>query len=210
MIIAIDGPAGTGKSTIAKCVSQQEHIAFLNSGSFYRGITMYLLDNNINLTDKKAIIYSAEAVEMDYVNERLILNGVDVNDKLHQSRIDLNTAKISCIPEIRDIINKKLRHITEHLSVVCEGRDITTVVFPSAEHKFYLDASVDVQAMRRFKQNVSDLSLEQIKKEIIERDRIDRNKAYGALKVAPDAYYIDTSDLTIEQVCEIITSKIHN
>jgi cytidylate kinase len=210
MIIAIDGPAGTGKSTIAKCVAQQEHIAFLNSGSFYRGITMYLLDNNINLDDKKTIISSAETVKMDYVNERLIVNGIDVNDKLHESRIDLNTAKISCIPEIREIINKKLRHITEYLSVVCEGRDITTIVFPQADYKFYLDASVQVQAMRRFKQNVSDLSLEQIKKEIIERDKIDKNKAVGALKIASDAQYIDTSDLTIEQVCEIITSKIHN
>ncbi|OJF77611.1 MAG: cytidylate kinase [Treponema sp. CETP13] len=210
MIVAIDGPAGTGKSTIAKLISKKLHIAFLNSGSFYRGITMALLDSKIDLDNKKAVIDFSKKVKMDYVNERLILNGIDVDDHLHDARIDLNAAKVSSIPEIRDIINKKLRCITKHLSLVCEGRDMTTVVFPNAEYKFYLDASLEAQAIRRYKQNVSDLTLEQIKKEIQERDKIDKNKAVGALKIAKDANYIDTSDLTIEQVCEIITSKIHN
>lgn len=210
MIIAIDGPAGTGKSTIAKLISKKLSIAFLNSGSFYRGITMALLDSKIDLDNKKAVINYSERVKMDYVNERLILNGVDVDDNLHNARIDLNAAKVSSIPEIRDIVNKKLQAITKHLSLVCEGRDMTTVVFPNAEYKFYLDASLEAQAERRYKQNVSNLTLDQIKKEIQERDKIDKNKVVGALKISKDANYIDTSDLTIEQVCEIITSKIHN
>ena len=108
-----------------------------------------------------------------------------------------------------DILNEKLRLIAQSQSIVCEGRDMTTVVFPNAQYKFYLDASVDVQAMRRFKQGVSNLSLEEVKKQIIERDKIDKSNAVGALKKAEDAVYIDTSDLTIEQVCEIIYNKIH-
>ncbi|HZK19282.1 MAG TPA: (d)CMP kinase, partial [Treponemataceae bacterium] len=151
MIIAIDGPAGTGKSTIAKCIAKQENIAFLNSGSFYRGITMALLDAKIDFDNKDAVLEYAKTVDMDYVHEHLILNGKDVDSQLHASRIDLHAAKVSCIPEIRIIINKKLRKITEHLSVVCEGRDIATVVFPNADYKFYLDASIDAQAMRRYK-----------------------------------------------------------
>ena len=209
MIVAIDGPAGTGKSTIAKLISENLNIAFLNSGSFYRGITMALLDAEINLDDKKSVLKYAETVKMDYVKERLILNGIDVDDHLHDARIDLNAAKVSSIPEIRDIVNKKLQSLTKHLSLVCEGRDMTTIVFPNAEYKFYLDASLDVQAMRRFTQNVSNLSLEQIKQEIQERDKIDKNKSVGALKIADDAHYIDTSNLTKNEVYEIIKSKIH-
>ena len=106
-------------------------------------------------------------------------------------------------------MNKKLRKITEKQSVVCEGRDITTVVFPNAEHKFYLDASSDVRAKRRFDQGVSDLTLEEIKTAIEKRDEIDKNKKEGSLKIAEDATYIDTSLLTIDEVCAIILSKIH-
>jgi len=107
-------------------------------------------------------------------------------------------------------MNDKIREITNSISIVCEGRDMTTVVFPNAEYKFYLDASIDVQAERRFKQGVSNLSLEEIKEAIRKRDELDRNKKEGSLKISTDATYIDTSDLTIKQVCEIIINKIHN
>lgn len=209
MIVAIDGPAGTGKSTVAKLIAQKLNITFLNSGSFYRAITLSLLRNNFDFGDKNRIISHVEGLELDYVNSRLVLNGEDVEDILHTDEIDLNASRVSCIVEVRHIVNKKIQKIAEHTSIVCEGRDITTVVFPNADYKFYLDASVDVQAMRRFKQGVSDLSLEEIKKAIIERDKIDKNKEEGSLKRAKDAIYLDTSDLTIEQVCEIMVSKIH-
>ncbi len=209
MIIAIDGPAGTGKSTVAKRIAQTLNITFLNSGSFYRGITLSLLDNQIDLTDQKGILQHAESLKMDYVDSHLILDGKDVDHLLHQDKVDLNAAKVSAIVPLRHIVNEKLREVAEKISVVCEGRDITTVVFPNAEHKFFLDASLDVQALRRFNQGVSDLSLEEIKESIRQRDEIDRNKEEGSLIRSPDAFYIDTSDLTIDQVCEIIISKIH-
>lgn len=101
-----------------------------------------------------------------------------------------------------------MREITKSLSIVCEGRDMTTVVFPNAEYKVYLDASADVRAKRRFDQGVSSLSFEEIKQSIIERDEIDKNKKEGALKIASDALYIDTSTLTIDNVCEIILKQI--
>ena len=114
------------------------------------------------------------ASSSDYVNEHLILNGEDVNHLLHQDIISEHSSPISAIVELRNIVNKKLRKITEKQSVVCEGRDITTVVFPMAEYKFYLDASADVRALRRFNQGVSDLSLEEIKISILKRDEIDK------------------------------------
>lgn len=209
MIIAIDGPAGTGKSTIAKLIAEKLNITFLNSGSFYRGITLALLKDNVDLSDEKKVLDFADNLDLDYVNEHLILNGEDVDHLLHQDIVDANASQVSSIVELRHIVNKKLRKITETQSVVCEGRDITTVVFPMAEYKFYLDASIDVQAQRRFNQGVSQLSLEEIKEAIRKRDELDKNKKEGSLKIAEDATYIDTSDLTIDNVCEIILSKIH-
>lgn len=208
MVVAIDGPAGTGKSTVAKIISEKLNITFLNSGSFYRGITLFLLKDGIDLTDEKAMVEYAKSLKIDYVNSRLVVNGQDVEDQLHTDLVDAHTAKVSAVVPLRHVVNEKIRNITQSLSIVCEGRDMTTVVFPNAEHKFYLDASIDVQAERRFKQGVSNLSLEEIKESIRKRDEIDKNKAEGALKIAPDAVYIDSSHLTIEQVCEIILCKI--
>ena len=210
MVVAIDGPAGCGKSTIAKIIADKLNITFLNSGSFYRGITLSLLRSGIDLENHQEIIAHAQKLDIDYVNSRLFINGEDVEDSLHTDQVDAHTAQVSSIIPLRHIVNEKIRHITKSLSIICEGRDMTTVVFPDAEHKFYLEASIDVQALRRFKQGVSNLSLEEIKEGIRKRDEIDKAKAEGALKIAPDATYIDTSDLTIEQVCEIIIRKIHN
>ena len=209
MIVSIDGPAGTGKSTVAKIISEKLNITFLNSGSFYRGITLGLLRDKIDLNNEEKILEYAENLDLDYVNEHLILNGEDVNHLLHQDIISEHSSPISAIVELRNIVNKKLRKITEKQSVVCEGRDITTVVFPNAEYKFYLDATSEVRAKRRFNQGVSDLSFEEIKAAIEKRDEIDKNKKVGALKIAEDATYIDTSLLTIDEVCEIIIGKIH-
>ena len=209
MIIAIDGPAGAGKSTIAKLIAEKLNITFLNSGSFYRAITLSLLRNKIPLTDANSIIEHAKKLDLDYRKSRLFLNGEDVEDILHSDAIDLNASKVSCIVPVRHIVNDKIKLITKKNSIVCEGRDMTTVVFPEAEYKFYLDASIEAQARRRFNQGVSNLSIEEIAESIKKRDEIDKNKQEGSLKIAEDAHYIDTSDLTIEQVCAIILDKIH-
>lgn len=208
MVIAIDGPAGTGKSTVAHAVAADLGIVYLNSGSFYRALTLALLDAGIDLDDTKAVTDFAGRQKLDYVNARMILNGKDVDDVLHQDRIDSSVSKVSSVVPLRHLVNDRMRTIVKSLSVICEGRDMTTVVFPDAEFKFYLDASIDVQAKRRFDQGVSNLSLEEIKASILKRDEMDRNKSEGSLKKSPDAIYIDTSDLTINDVCEIIENKI--
>jgi len=209
MVIAIDGPAGTGKSTIAKRIADYFSISFLNSGSFYRGICLLLLENKKDLENAAEVCDYALRLNIDYIDERLVIDGRDVEDLLHSDMVDRHVAQLSAIPELRSIVNEKIRAITKSQSIVCEGRDMTTVVFPDADYKFYLDASLDVQAQRRFDQGVSDLSLEEIKETIRKRDLIDKGKSVGALKRAADAMYIDTSDLTIDEVCAIIVSKIN-
>ena len=209
MVIAIDGPAGTGKSTVAALIAKKLDIIFLNSGSFYRALTLALLESNVDINDSNDVIEFCKKQKLDYVNSRLILNGIDVEDRLHEDKVSAYVSPVSSIPEVRHIVNDRLHEIVKSLSIVCEGRDMTTVVFPDADYKFYLDASIDVQALRRYKQGVSSLSLEEIKNAIIKRDELDKNKPEGSLKIAPDAVYIDTSDLTIEDVCAIIINKIH-
>lgn len=208
MVIAIDGPAGTGKSTIASIIAEKLKVVFLNSGSFYRALTLALLDSSVDLQSEADVVAFCKKQLLEYKNSHLFLNGEDVESHLHDDRVSANVAQLSAIVEIRHLVNQRMREITASLSIVCEGRDMTTVVFPNADYKFYLDASLDVQAERRFNQGVSNLSLEEIKESIRKRDEIDKNKKEGALKIAQDAVYIDTSNLTIEEVCAIMLKHI--
>lgn len=209
MIIAIDGPAGTGKSTIASIIAKKLDVTYLNSGSFYRALTLAMLDAGIQPDEEEKVVDFCKKQKLEYKNSHLVLNGTDVESHLHDDRVSQNVAQVSAFVPVRHLVNERMREITKSLDIVCEGRDMTTVVFPNADYKFYLDASLDVQAERRFNQGVSSMSLEEIKEAIRKRDEIDRNKAEGALKRAPDAYYIDTSALTIDSVCEIILDKIN-
>jgi len=209
MIIAIDGPAGTGKSTIASMIAKELDITFLNSGGFYRTLTLAVLDNGIDYTDEEKTVEFCKKQKIEYTKDsHFILNGVDVTSHLHDDRVTANASQVSGIVAIRHLVNDLMREITKSLSIVCEGRDMTTVVFPNAEYKIYLDASSEVRAKRRFDQGVSDMTLEEIKESIEKRDEMDKNKKEGSLRIANDALYIDTSSLTIENVCAIILKQI--
>ena len=209
MIIAIDGPAGTGKSTIASMLAEKLNITFLNSGGFYGAFTIAILDAGIDYSDEEKTVEFCKKQKLEYTKEsHFILNGTDVTAHLHDDRVTNNASQVSAIVEIRHLVNDLMRQITKSLDIVCEGRDMTTVVFPNAEVKVYLDASAEVRAKRRFDQGVSDMTLEEIKASIEKRDEMDKNKKEGSLKIAPDALYIDTSNLTIEEVCAIIERQI--
>jgi len=209
MIIAIDGPAGTGKSTIASMLAEKLNITFLNSGGFYRTLTLAVLKAGIDYTDEKATLEFCKKQKIEYTKEsHFILNGTDVTAHLHDDEVTANASQVSAIVEIRHLVNDLMREITKSLDIVCEGRDMTTVVFPNAEVKVYLDATAEVRAKRRFDQGVSNMTLEEIKTAIEKRDEMDKNKKEGSLKIASDALYIDTSNLTIDNVCAIILKQI--
>ena len=220
MIVAIDGPAGSGKSTIAKILASRLSLVFMNTGSFYRGVTLALLRaqggsidgsgaRETDLSDEKRIMDFAATVPLDYRKSHLYIGEEDVEQYLRSDAVEAVVARLSSIVEVRHIVNEKIRAIAQSTGVVCEGRDMTTVVFPDADYKFYLDASVQARAKRRFEQGTSNLPLAEIEASIMARDEVDRNKKEGSLKIAPDATYIDTSDLTIDTVCDMIVSKIH-
>ncbi|MFA5570608.1 MAG: (d)CMP kinase [Sphaerochaetaceae bacterium] len=208
-VVAIDGPAGVGKSSVAHLIAQKLDFYYLNSGNFYRAITYNLLQQGLDPTDENVVLEVAKTTLPSIIDGRLTLDGNDIEDQLHTHQVDQYVAQHSAIIPLREIVNEQLRALAQHgLNIVCEGRDITTVVFPHAQAKFYIDATAEERAKRRYLQHPGEAEYQEILDSIQIRDEIDKNKAVGALKRAKDATYIDSSHLTIEEVYEKVLSVI--
>ncbi len=208
MIVAIDGPAGTGKSTVAQRVARSADLYYLNSGNFYRAITWYVLQQGIDSEDLTAVAAAAKRLSLDVWSHGIVVDGEKLRRQLREESVEANVASVSSSTEVREIVNHHLRRISRHRDVVAEGRDMTTVVFPDADVRIYLDASLESRARRRYDDLGHTVPLEEVQERIAERDKIDTTKAVGRLKLDPSALYIDTSDLTINQVCEIVLHAI--
>ena len=209
MIVAMDGPAGCGKSTIARLLSERMGILYINSGNIYRALTYAAIAKGLGLGDEAALLATASKALIEYDQDgSILLDGARLAAELRSAEVEAIVAQVSAVPEIRHIVNDIVRRLAEGKDVVVEGRDMTTVVFPQAELKFFIDASTEERARRRFAQGSSSMSYEEILENIRMRDEIDRNKKMGALKIAPDALYLDTSGLTIEAVYEKVYSEI--
>lgn len=204
MIIAIDGPAGSGKSTIAKKLSEKLDFYLLNSGNFYRAFTFKHLKKGRDPFNAGECLRTAEESRIEIKDGQMYLDGnLVTEEELHNPSIDIATSRLSFVPEVREIVNRQLREAASRMNVVCEGRDITTVVFPNADLKFYIDADPEIRARRRLIQSGKDETLYgEILSDLKKRDKQDIEKPVGGLKIAPDAHVIDTTHLTIDQVCE--------
>jgi cytidylate kinase len=208
MVIAIDGPAGTGKSTTARLLAQNLGCLYINSGNLYRAIALACDRAGIGPAETEAALKLLKALSIDYRGEDLFLGEERVTEILHTAPIDRLSAAFSAIVPLRHRVNEIIRSIARGRDLVVEGRDMTTVVFPQAEYRFYLDASARKRAERRYAQGLSPLSLEEIERAMEERDEIDKNKMEGSLKIAPGVDYFDTSDLTIMQVYAKLIERI--
>ena len=212
VIIAIDGQASTGKSTQAKKLAENLKYDYRDSGAYYRAITLYLLDNNIkfdlNITDK--ILHNINIKQTYEEGQfRIYLNDYDVTDRIRGHKVSLNVSNYAKKPEIRKFVFNQLRKSSESNSLVVDGRDIGTVVFPNADFKFFLVAKPKIRAERRHKQiNDDSVKVDIIEEEIKQRDKTDSTREIAPLKKAVDAFKIDVSTLTIDQVFNKILQKI--
>ena len=207
-IIALDGPSGSGKSTIAQELSERLGIEYLNTGSMYRAVTKYFLDKNIKESDLDKIVKNLENIQIDFNEGAIFLNGDDVSKEIRSDIVTKNVSWVSANENVRRKLVDMQREIAKNTSFILDGRDIVTVVFPNAKYKFFLTASPRVRAIRRFDQNESDLSLDELEKSIIERDEYDSNRETSPLRKAEDACLIDNSDLNIEETIDMILDKM--
>ncbi len=203
--VAIDGPAGAGKSTIAKLLAKEFNLMYINTGSMYRAVTLKAMEKNISSKDIETLCSLTDSLDMHFYNDRLILNGEDVNDKITLPEISKNVSEFAAIPEIRERLVKLQRNMSEKYNVIMDGRDIGTVVLKDAAFKFFLTASPEERAKRRYDELMSkgiEVVYDDILKDIIRRDYIDSNREINPLRKAEDAIEIDTTGLTIDEVVQ--------
>lgn len=212
LVIAIDGPAGSGKGTITKIISEKLGLVNIDTGAMYRCVALACINNGIKLEEEDKISEIAKKVKIEFDKDRNVyLDGVDVSKRIREKDVSALVSSLSSIVAVREEMVKQQRKLAEGLDVIMEGRDITTVVFPNADFKFYLDATVEERAKRRFLQNQEsgiDMSLEEIKEAIEARDYNDMHKEVGALKRTDDQIYVDSTNMSIEEVADFMINKI--
>ena len=218
MLIAIDGTAGTGKSTVGKAVAAKLGYGFLSTGEMYRALAYKVFEKNIVPEDHDAVLTTARALRFTFVRQpdatlKMYVDGDYLGDKLHLEEVGNVASRVSTNGEARRVLTEKMRAVGEDGGVVMEGRDVGTVVFPDAEMKFYLDASAAERAKRRvlqLKASGGKADYDQILKLIEERDWRDSHRAVSPLKPAEDAVIIDTSKLNLQQVTDAVLEKIQH
>jgi cytidylate kinase len=210
-IVAIDGPAGSGKSTIAKIIAKDFGFTYLDTGAMYRMVTLYILQKGIPANDREKIVESLDEITLDIQENRFYLNGKDVSEEIRTPEVTSSVSPVSAIKEVREKLVDLQREISLGKKVILDGRDIGTVVFPNAELKIFLVASAEERAKRRlkeFSEKGIEINYEEVLKGIVERDYIDSTRKESPLKKAQDAIELDTSSLNIEEVVEKISALV--
>ena len=216
MIVAVDGPAGSGKGTITKKIAEEMGFLNLDTGATYRCVALETYRNNLDIVkDEQKIIEIANKIDIEIDSsgkkDIILLNGEDVTSKIRTKEVTSIVSQVSSIIPVREKMVEVQRKLAKGKNVIVEGRDIGTVVFPNADLKIYLDASVEVRANRRFKEEKekeTNITYEEVLESIKQRDYNDMHKKFGALKKAEDAILIDTSNLSIDEVVEKVKELI--
>lgn len=209
--VAIDGPAGAGKSTIAKLVGKKYNLMYINTGAMYRAVALKAVENNLSPEHVEKICNLISNMEMHFENDDLILNDGNIQEKITMPSISSIVSAYASIPEVRAILVKLQRDMSNKFDVIMDGRDIGTVVLKDAKFKFFLTASPEERANRRFKELKErnlECSYDQILKDIIDRDYKDTHRATDPLRKAEDAIEIDTTNLDINGVVNKINAYI--
>lgn len=214
-IVAVDGPAGSGKGTITKIVGESENLVYIDTGALYRCVTLCMIRKNIGLDEKEKIKEILNSINIEFKKENdqklVYLNGENVSREIREAEVNKLVSQVSHIIEVRESITDLSRKIAKRKQVIMEGRDIGTNVFPNADVKIYLDASAEERAKRRLKQNEEkgiNIPFEEIVENIKFRDNNDKTSPVAPLKQAEDAIYIDSSNMTIEEVSKEVIKII--
>lgn len=210
--IAIDGPAGSGKSTVARRIAEKLGLLYLDSGAMYRAVTVLAIRGGL-AADSPQLLEQVKACNIEFEDngKTILLNAEDISLQIRTPTVNRRVADVAKIPEIRHEIVKHQQRIGNQGSIIAEGRDLTTIVFPNADFKFYLDASVTERAKRRLaefrRQNV-EITLAAVEAEISDRDEKDKTRAHSPLRTADDAIVVDTTDKTINEVVDFIIARV--
>lgn len=208
--IAIDGPAASGKSTIAKLIASELEYTYIDTGAMYRAITLKALNLNIDIETESNFSFVKDTT-FEFVDGNLYMDGKNISDQIRTHKISNNVSLVSSYLSVREECVQIQRKMAENSNVIMDGRDIGTKVLKNADFKFFLTASIEKRAERRYQDNLNrgiESDLEILKEKIAQRDHFDSNRKHSPLKPAEDAIIIDTSDLDIEQVVALITNKI--
>ena len=205
-VVAIDGPGGAGKSTIAKLLAKKLNYLHLDTGAMYRAVTLAALNNNIDFSDKDKLVELAQSIDITFDKKgEIYLNGKNVSEKIRTAAVNNYVSQTAAVKGVRKVLVKKQQQLAQNNKVVMDGRDIATVVLPEAAHKFFLTASLEERARRRYQEVRSKkkkADFEEIKNSIARRDKLDSERKHSPLKKAEDAVLVDTTDLSIDQVLD--------
>lgn len=211
LVIAVDGPAGAGKSTVSKIVAEKLGINYIDTGAMYRAVTYKCLKEGVDISDEKAVSDMAAKSDIDFRDNSIYLDGKSVNDEIRTVEVSSNVSDVAKIREVRYQMVEVQRRIGEKSSVILDGRDIGSYVFPNADYKFYLVATAEERGNRRYKEMCEkgfEVNLEDVIRDIVKRDEIDSNREFAPLVKADDAIEIDTTGLGIDEVANKIIENI--
>lgn len=209
--VAIDGPAGAGKSSVSKTVAKDMGFIYIDTGAMYRACALYAIENKLKIDEESLLpVLGKIDIEIKYSEgvQRIFLNGRDVSDDIRSAEVSLGASAIAVIPAVRMKLTELQRNSAAENNVIMDGRDIGTYVLPNADLKIYLTAASEARAKRRFDEMSEKTDLETVKRDIIKRDENDMNRAFAPLKKAEDAVVIDSSDMTFCEVVEKVKELI--